>query len=420
VSRGSGVYDLVVAGGGPAGTAAAITAARLGARVLLLERGRFPREKVCGEFLSPEALGLLRSLLLRDCSDARGLLESAPRMRRARVFAGEECLEFLLPAAAVSLSRFELDATLWQAAEAAGVEAHQGVAVLEIQEGDTFHIATSQGAFAAKSVVDASGRWSNLNPAAAARPKGGGWQWLGVKAHFTEEGVADSSDLYFFEGGYCGVQPARDGQINVCAMVRSDRGRSLPEVIALDPRLLERSRGWRQVTETVVTAPLVFRKPRSLRSGVLLAGDSAGFLDPFAGDGISAALHSGALAAEVLAGYWQGRCSLREAAARLPRREDHPLAASHSQGTLRAGGESAARASRGALSGASHAGRRFLNRLRDLYFTTRTSRTLSRARKNFMDAKSWNSLSMLRLLKMRCRRKRCPSCNSSWSSPTMW
>ena len=321
----SGTYDLVVAGGGPAGTSTAITAARLGARVLLLERGRFPREKVCGEFVSPEALGLLRSLL-RDCGDAQAMLGSAPQIREARVFAGEECLEFPLPSAAVSISRVDLDAALWRAAEAAGVEARPAVAVEEIQEGATFSVATSAGDFSAKSVVDSSGRWSNLNPAAERRPGAAQrWQWLGIKAHFTEDGTPPSSDLYFFDGGYCGVQPARDGQVNACAMVRSDRARSLPEVFVLHPRLLERSRGWRQATETVVTAPLVFRRPRSLRSGVLLAGDSAGFLDPFAGDGISAALHSGALAAEALADFWGGRVPLKEAALRYQRDYERAL-----------------------------------------------------------------------------------------------
>lgn len=321
----NGAYDLVVAGGGPAGTSAAITAARLGARVLLLERGRFPREKVCGEFVSPEALGLLRSLL-QDPGDLRALLESAPEMREARVFAGEQCLQFPLPAAAVSISRFELDAALWRAAEAAGVEARQAVAVRAIEEGPNFSVATSEGDFAAKSVVDSSGRWSNLNPAATPRPgESRKWQWLGIKAHFAEDGTPPSSDLYFFDGGYCGVQPARGGQVNACAMVRSDRARSLPEVFALYPRLLERSRGWRQVTETVVTAPLVFRTPRSLRSGVLLAGDSAGFLDPFAGDGISAALHSGALAAEALVDFWSGRIPLKQAALRYQREYERAL-----------------------------------------------------------------------------------------------
>ena len=57
------LYDLIIIGGGPAGTSAAIFAARLGASVLLLERGRFPRHKVCGEFVSAESLSLLRDLL---------------------------------------------------------------------------------------------------------------------------------------------------------------------------------------------------------------------------------------------------------------------------------------------------------------------------------------------------------------------
>jgi flavin-dependent dehydrogenase len=57
------MYDLIVVGGGPAGTSAAITCARHGARVLLLERGQFPRHKVCGEFVSAESLELLSDLL---------------------------------------------------------------------------------------------------------------------------------------------------------------------------------------------------------------------------------------------------------------------------------------------------------------------------------------------------------------------
>jgi flavin-dependent dehydrogenase len=57
------MHDLIVIGGGPAGTSAAITCARSGARVLLLERGRFPRQKVCGEFVSAESLALLADLL---------------------------------------------------------------------------------------------------------------------------------------------------------------------------------------------------------------------------------------------------------------------------------------------------------------------------------------------------------------------
>ncbi len=77
------LYDLIIIGGGPAGTSAAISAARAGARVLLLERGRFPRHKVCGEFVSAESLSLLNELLDHEHTV---LLRDAVRIPRARLF----------------------------------------------------------------------------------------------------------------------------------------------------------------------------------------------------------------------------------------------------------------------------------------------------------------------------------------------
>jgi flavin-dependent dehydrogenase len=77
-------YDLIVVGGGPAGSAAAITAARNGASVLMLERGRFPRHKVCGEFVSAESLELLGNLF--DAGH-QSLIREMPRISQGRVFA---------------------------------------------------------------------------------------------------------------------------------------------------------------------------------------------------------------------------------------------------------------------------------------------------------------------------------------------
>jgi len=311
VTSGNGAYDLVVAGGGPAGTSAAITAARLGARVLLLERGRYPRHKVCGEFVSPEALALLESLL---GPEAETLLRAAPRIAQARAFVAGQCLEFPLAAPGASISRFDFDAALWRAAEAAGAEARQGVTVESVERGEVFQAATSAGPVIAKSVINASGRWSNLNPNGAAQSSAA--PWLGIKAHFAEPEAPESVDLYFFDGGYCGVQPLGGGRVNACAMVRADRARSLEEVLVQHPELQQRSRGWQAVSEPVTTAQLVFRPPQPLRAGVLQAGDGAGFLDPFIGDGISAALHSGALAARALSDFWQDRAGRRQAALR--------------------------------------------------------------------------------------------------------
>src|SRR2546423_7239482 len=123
-------YDLVVIGGGPAGAAAAITAGRNGRRrVLLLERGRFPRHKVCGEFVSAESLALLRSLL-----DSRhlGLLRDAIQIPDARLFLDSRTLTTAVDPPAASIARLDLDLALWESAVWAGVDARQQVTVQSI------------------------------------------------------------------------------------------------------------------------------------------------------------------------------------------------------------------------------------------------------------------------------------------------
>jgi menaquinone-9 beta-reductase len=313
------LYDLTVIGGGPAGTSAAITAARQGARVLLLERGRFPRHKVCGEFVSAESLGLLKDLLDRRYTT---LLADAVHIPRARLFLDGRVLQTAVDPAAASIARLDLDAALWRSAENAGVDARQQVTVQSTAGSGPFHIVTTHGEFETRALVNASGRWSSLNlPAAdsgARREK-----WLGVKAHFAEPCPEFSVDLYFFDGGYCGVQPvtltsqnSSVGRVNASAMVRADVARSLPEVFSQHSALRDRSRSWTLASEPVSTSPLIFRDPQPERDGVLMTGDAAGFVDPFVGDGISLALRSGSLAADSLKPFFAGETSLLAASSR--------------------------------------------------------------------------------------------------------
>jgi flavin-dependent dehydrogenase len=310
------MYDLIVIGGGPAGTSAAITCARNRAQVLLLERGRFPRHKVCGEFVSAESLDLLGSLLAAQ--HAR-LLACAIRIPRTRVFLDGRTLDATVDPPAASISRLDLDQALWDSAEQCGVECRQQTAVQNICGTGPFLIKTSAGEFESRALINASGRWSNLNPASNGQKSVA--KWIGLKGHFAESSPFASVDLYFFEGGYCGVQPvelsdtiAKSGRVNACAMVRADVASTLAEVFACHPGLQERSRGWTPLSDTVSTSPLVFREPQPERDGVVTAGDAAAFVDPFVGDGISLALRSGSLAGECLIPFFLARTSLSEAA----------------------------------------------------------------------------------------------------------
>src|SRR5947207_4027974 len=103
-------YALVVAGAGPAGSAAAITAARSGAQVLLLERGRFPRHKVCGEFVSAESLELLSSLL---DPQHLSLLSEAVLISQTRIFVDGQIVRSSIAPPAASIARIDLDLALW-------------------------------------------------------------------------------------------------------------------------------------------------------------------------------------------------------------------------------------------------------------------------------------------------------------------
>jgi flavin-dependent dehydrogenase len=317
--------DLIVIGAGPAGSAAAITAARTGASVLLLERGHFPRHKVCGEFVSAESLDLLETLL---APEHRSLILKSPRIARSRIFVDAAELEAEITPPAASITRFDLDAALWDSCAQAGVDRREDCTVKSVEGRGPFRVTTNTESFEARAIINATGRWSNFtSPATRSRATKEEKRWIGVKAHFLEAApqasAASSVDLYFFDGGYCGVQPISTNQagettaVNACAMVRADIATDLNEVLKLHPALRERSRRWQPhpTMDPVSTSPLVFHPPEPAQNGMLQAGDAATFVDPFIGDGISLALRSGNLAGECLSRFLRDECSLESALA---------------------------------------------------------------------------------------------------------
>ena len=283
----NGTFDLVVIGAGPAGVAASIAAANRGLSVSLLEAGRYPRHKVCGEFVSAEAAEVLSYLL----GDQSKILLEAPRVNISRLHAGNATVQMSLEPPAYSIPRIRLDETLWQAAKARGIQCRTISAISISNAGACFEIETSGGCLIrARSVINASGRWSRITANTAQ-----GEPWMGLKAHFSGD-TDDAVDLYFTDDGYCGVQAVSPGVLNACALVKQGSARDLAEVFRKNLSLHSRSSPWRQITETFATAPVYLGPRVPVRDGILQVGDAAGFVDPFVGDGISLALRSGVLA----------------------------------------------------------------------------------------------------------------------------
>lgn len=303
-------FDLIVVGGGPAGTSAAITAAREGSRVLLLERGRVPRHKVCGEFVSAESLDLLAWLL---GSGGEALTRQAIRVRETRLFLDGHTFNIPVDPPSASISRHDLDLALWNTATQTGVTTRAETTVQEIKSEGPFHVSTTAGEFSARALINASGRWSNLN---RGQNGGKGSRWLGIKAHCRGE-MDPAVELYFFDGGYCGVQPVRtsDGtpMINVCALLRPGIADNVDTLLRCHPLLESCSRTWKPAFPALRTFPVEFRQPTPVSGFIPNAGDAANFVDPFVGDGIAIALWSGYLAAKNLVPYLRGEQSMEGA-----------------------------------------------------------------------------------------------------------
>ena len=320
-------YDLAVIGAGPAGASAAIHAARAGASVILLEQSHFPRHKVCGEFVSHESLALLRTILGGD----NRLISASPRIDNSRLFIDGRCIPLQIDPPAASIPRYSLDEALWKAALGLGIDCRDRTTVTAIENGrNTFLLHTSQATLHARAVINATGRWSRLPRTALQQAFSNQREkWVGLKAHFNETEAPQSVDLYFFAGGYCGVQPVSADRVNACAMVRADIANTLDQVFARHPDLAARVSRWKLATEPVTTAPLLFAPIQPVENGVLFAGDAAGFVDPFTGDGISLALHSGTLAAQSLQGFFAGTTALESALADYRQAYNSELLAIH-------------------------------------------------------------------------------------------
>lgn len=328
-------YDAIIVGGGPAGSSAAIHLARRGCRVLLLERQRVPREKLCGEFIAPEAipplerLGLLPTLAAAGASVITGGALIAVTGERVAASFGEFDRT---PGYGFGLSRRVLDHLLWQTARQSGADVLDRFYVRRlILSGNrvTGVIGSVAGSeremrFHADVIVDATGRAHSLispeNPprpltpslsSAAFFPPRRKHRSIGMafRVHLSDVAeIEQEVELYFYPGGYGGLIPIEGGLFNLCAITtwdivrrtRGDAHRLIEATMGASPVAREKVRHARVVGKVLGVGPLAFGLV-PWTTGIIRIGDARGELDPFLGQGIGLALQSGELAARLIA-----------------------------------------------------------------------------------------------------------------------
>jgi flavin-dependent dehydrogenase len=298
------VENLVI-GGGPAGTMVAMRLAAAGREVMLLEKELVAHHKVCGEFLSREAVEYLH-----QAGVAPANLGAVP-ISRVRVSSGHRTVEADLPFRALSLSRYTLDEALLLRAREQGCAVRRGVRVeaLEADE-DRWTVKTRGGeSIRAQTVFLANGKhelhgW-NRSPGKQSDLIGFKWHWR--LASTQTKALREVMELFLFPGGYGGLSLVEREAANLCLVVRRANLRALGGRAALlatirrsNPLLDLRLQNATTIWERPLTiSPIPYGYLMERREPLWCVGDQAAVIPSFTGDGMSIALHSAALAVQM-------------------------------------------------------------------------------------------------------------------------
>jgi flavin-dependent dehydrogenase len=320
------IYDIVIVGAGPAGTATAIHLARAGWRIVVVDRAAFPRDKPCAEYLSPAAepllreLGVLDALLAAGAVRLRGFQIYAPDGRRFQGdFVGcRDAFGRVLFDTGLSIPRLLLDSTLVEQARRSGVEVRErwSLASLHRDLGTGLTRLEPSGqtadAILARLVIAADGVHSTVAQRLGLHTPGR-LRKIALVAHLRGlAGAGAYGEMHVAGRCYVGLarleDAARGDLCNVALVVDAKRdgrlvaGRAdafLFERLRTFPALAGRLQHAHIARRTLTASGLHVRARRLSTDGVLLVGDAAGYYDPFTGEGIYRALASARLAADV-------------------------------------------------------------------------------------------------------------------------
>jgi menaquinone-9 beta-reductase len=312
-------HDVAIVGAGPAGSTLAILLARAGYDVVILEKARFPRDKVCGDLVSPRALKLIEAL---GCGDALRGLNPQP-VRTAEVVLDGEILSETeipdvddMPGVCCVIPREQLDDVMFRAACSSGAVSVEGCRVLGFrQDGSSICIdAEVEGrpnTFRARLIVGADGAQSVVARAAGLTTKDPRYTVSSMRGYLS--GLPLEKATFFFSSesfpGYAWVFPMRGGRANygagVIAEASTRDGIRVRDFLTAVRTMIEQRA--RAEGGEVSFGPTVGWPIKTFRADVerifergLLIGEAGGFVNPINGEGIALGIETSGLAAEVI------------------------------------------------------------------------------------------------------------------------
>jgi len=289
--------------------------------VLLIEEKKFPRAKLCGEFISPECLTHFKRLGAMDQMRAAGGASLSETVFYSRLGKSLAVLSewFKSGTNALGLSRSEMDHQLLERAKSVGVavleEAHASLLVRQGEEVCGIRVKTGDVTrdYEALVTIDATGRTRAL-ARYLDRPRANRRRnikpLVAFKAHLENARVAEGAcEIYFYKRGYGGLSGVEGGVSNLCFIVAandvrrcgSDPERVLREVVMKNSRAAYTLADARALSQWLSVSLESFgRRTLVPARGLITVGDAAAFIDPFTGSGMLMALESGEVAAEAI------------------------------------------------------------------------------------------------------------------------
>ena len=286
------IFDVAIVGGGPAGSVCAAFCAAAGLRTVLIEREKFPREKVCGDCLNPECWPILRQLGLDQC------VRESPHATLASVAfidSHDRRMEIELPQGEnteIAIKRSVFDALLLDRARRLGAEIREASTLISLEKSNVDWKLTIADAVACRAqvLVAADGRNSIVARFCSLLPRIGK-ERVALQAHIPlPRDFENKVVLQLLPGGYSGQAPVSASELNLCLVGKPKSIRTLQRW-ATKRFALSAGQQWRTIT------PLTRAAIPPARGNLLFAGDAARVVEPFTGEGIFYALRSGLLAA---------------------------------------------------------------------------------------------------------------------------
>jgi menaquinone-9 beta-reductase len=295
---------VIIVGGGIAGLIASVALARNGIKSIVFEKKDYPSHKVCGEYISNEALPFLKSVNLFPEHIA---LPQISRFQLSSVKGRSEYLKLAL--GGFGISRYVFDTFLYAQALEAGVQIFVNTAIDDVTfSNNHFTVKTNSNEYHSDIVLGAFGKRSTMDVKLNRDFIKKRSPYVGVKYHLKLDFPDDLISLHNFNGGYCGVGPVENKIVNLCYLCHREKVRQFKSLENLERQALSENP---HLKEIFSSATFLFTKPETINeinfenkapveNHILMIGDAAGMITPLCGNGMAMAIHSAKLAVGII------------------------------------------------------------------------------------------------------------------------